>query len=100
MRKKQKAVLMLFAGNIHDLEYDPRTQYKFHQRLTWLWFITMIILPFGPTLWAHSISALIIQEISLWANFATHFGAMSAAIAAKDDREVQVTRASIERLDF
>jgi hypothetical protein len=78
-----KHLLLLFRRDIHALEYDPAAQYKFHFFWTWVWFLAMIALPFFPTLWGYSVPALIIQEISLWANFATHFGAMSAALAAK-----------------
>lgn len=78
-----RPLLMLIRRDVHQLEYDPQTQYRFHFTLTWMWFITMIALPFVPELWGHNMPALIIQEISLWANFATHFGAMSAALAAK-----------------
>jgi hypothetical protein len=34
------------------------------------------------------LSALLIEEISLWANFATHFGAMSAALAAQNTTQI------------
>lgn len=72
----------LLARKVHGLEYDPHIQYRFHQTFAILWFCALWVLPFFPKLYGHSVSALIIQEISLWANFATDFGAMSAALAA------------------
>ena len=75
--------LMMVTTDIHNLEYDAKTQYKFHRTWAILWFITMLIVPFFSSLRA-SIAALLILEASLWANFATHFGGMSAALAAKD----------------
>jgi hypothetical protein len=78
-----KHLALLFKRDIQALEYDPGAQYKFHFFWTWTWFLAMIALPFFPVLWGHTLPALLIQEISLWANFATHFGAMSSALAAK-----------------
>jgi hypothetical protein len=78
-----KHLALLFKRDIHALEYDPGAQYKFHFFWTWAWAVCMVALPFLPKLWAHQLSALVIIEVSLWANFATHFGAMSSALAAK-----------------
>lgn len=77
----------MFRRDIHRLEYDPVTQYKFHFTSTWVWLLTMLLIPFIPVLYGHSLSALVIQEVSLWANTATHFGAMSAALAAKGNQK-------------
>lgn len=87
---------MLFRRDIHRLEYDPAAQYRFHFVLTWTWFLTMIGLPFLPSLWGHNLPALIIQEISLWANFATHFGGMSAALAARQTSHIPAVATAIE----
>jgi hypothetical protein len=76
-------LLLLFKRDITRLEYDPATQYRFHFAATWLWFVAIVVVPFFPSLYAHQLPALIIQEVSLWANFATHFGSMSSALAAK-----------------
>lgn len=75
--------LMLIRRDIHALEYSASTQYRFNQVWAWLWFTTMVIVPFIPVL-RESIAALLILEASLWANFATHFGGMSAALASKN----------------
>lgn len=76
--------MMILFKDISLLEHDAQTQYKFNRFWALVWSLTMVAIPCVPTLYAHSVSALIIQEISLWANFATHFGAMSAALAAKN----------------
>jgi len=78
---------LLLTKDIHTLEYDAGSQYKFHLFWAWLWFMAIVAIPFIPKAWGHSIPALIIQEVSLWANFATHFGAMSAALAAKSQNK-------------
>jgi hypothetical protein len=72
----------VLAREVKSLEYDPHAQYRFHQTFTVIWIIAMIGLPFCGVLYAHNISSLIIQEISLYANFTTDFGAMSSALAA------------------
>ena len=77
-----KHLVLLFKRDVEQLEYDPGTQYRFHFVAAWFWFATMIAVPFVPVL-RHPILSLLIMEASLWANFATHFGAMSAALAAK-----------------
>lgn len=71
--------------DIRMLEHDADSQYKFNRFWAIVWALAMMtmIIP----LWPHSLQAfvqLLILEVSLWANFATHFGAMSAALAAKN----------------
>ena len=84
MRRIHPSVMMI-TNNVHNLEYDASTQYKFHRAWALFWFLTMLVVPFFATLRV-SIAALLILEASLWANFATHFGGMSAALAAKDNK--------------
>lgn len=86
--KRLRATLpiMFIMKDVDHLEHDPKSQYRFNRFWAIAWGVVLIGLPFFPTLYAHTISALIIQEISLWANFATHFGAMSAALAASNNR--------------
>lgn len=88
--KKMRAIplVMLFTRDVNKLEHDPASQYKFNRFWAIIWGILMISVPFVPKLYGHNSSALIIQEISLWANFATHFGAMSGALAAMNTRGV------------
>jgi hypothetical protein len=70
---------------IHDLEYNPRTQYKVHIAASYFWIITaapILLLFFGfPEQWLQW-GVLITLLYSLYANFATDYGAASAALAA------------------
>lgn len=65
----------------HRLETDAAFQFRFNAFFAGAWFVAMLLLPFVPVLWG-TIPALIIEEVSLWANFATHFAGMSSGIAA------------------
>lgn len=78
---------MLVRRDIHNMEYDAGTQYRFHRFWAIFWFLTMLAVPCFPSLVAN-LPALLILEASLWANTATHFGGMSAALAAKTDRDL------------
>lgn len=67
---------------MHKIGNDPRWQFHIHGVFTTLWVASMLVAPFLPAFrGGHNLSALLIMEVSLWANAATHFGAMSAAIA-------------------
>lgn len=79
-------LLLLLKRDIHQLEYDPATQYRFHFWATWFWLFNMplvlVLLICFQKFWL-LIALVYITEISLWALVATHLGAMSAALAAK-----------------
>jgi hypothetical protein len=72
---------------IKDLETNPRTQYKvhFYGVLYWLINFPLITLLFftEPTLWL-KLGIFITLIYSIYANFATDYGSMSAAMAAFD----------------
>lgn len=74
-------MLQLVLNFGHRMETDPHLQLKFHGFFTAFWGLAMIVIVFVRVLWGNY-PALVIEEVSLWANAATHFGAMSAAIAA------------------
>jgi hypothetical protein len=86
--------LMFIKRDVHALEYNASTQYRFNQAWAWFWFATMLIVPFVPVL-RSSLAALLILEASLWANFATHFSGMSSALASKNSNEVK--QATVEQ---
>lgn len=88
MKVKATAFAMIVFKDVSKLEHDAQAQYKFNRFWAILWFCSLVGIPFVPSLYAHTISALIIQEISLWANFATHFGAMSSALAADKTKAI------------
>ena len=77
-----KKFIQLIRKDIHDLEYEAKTQYKYHRTASIFWLGTMVLIPFIPYLYGGDIGILIILEVSLYANFGTEFGAMSAAEAA------------------
>jgi hypothetical protein len=75
---------------IHALQVDPKIQYQFHRCMSFVWLANIIGVLFVPSLHPNPADLFII-EASLYANFATEFGAMSAALAAihgdsSDDR--------------
>lgn len=79
-------MLMLVTKEIHTLEYDPQAQYTFNLYCLWFFLIQMpivlVLLAIFNKFWI-AISIVYVAEISIWALVATHFGAMSAALAAK-----------------
>ncbi len=78
---------MLRPRFIDQFENDARTQVKFHIFMAWVWFACMVLIPFVPVLWGWTLPALIIQEVSLYANWSTEIGALTAAQASlKADR--------------
>lgn len=93
---------MMVTGEIHHLEYDPQAQYTFNLWCMWIWLVQMplvaILLVLFNKFWVE-ISIFYVAEASVWALVATHFGAMSAALAAQhDDRQSQIIKKRIERV--
>lgn len=71
---------------IHDLEYNPKTQFKvhFYAALYWLANFPVILFLFFvfPEVWLQ-VGLLVTLVYSIYANLATDYGAMSAALAAQ-----------------
>jgi hypothetical protein len=84
-------VLMFIVRNVEQLEHNPRSQYAFNRLFAVFWFILGIIVICVPKLYAHNLADLIIAEATVWGCFATHFGAMSSALAAIGTRKQQTT---------
>lgn len=89
MKKSIKSVSfrVFFVKDINKLEHDAVAQYKFNRFWAAIWFLAMIpvIEEVIRAILAWRLPALtqyLILLVSLWANFATHFGAMSGALAA------------------
>lgn len=87
----------------HDMEYDPRAQWIFHRKMSWLWLFSFIpLLVFtGFDIWGSlgHFTAGVCQLlnasmlgftafVSIYANFATDFDAVSASFAAMKAQEV------------
>jgi hypothetical protein len=70
---------------IKDLETNPHSQYKVHLWGMWYWVINFPLVTalffFAPGLWIR-VGLLVTLIYSIYANFATDYGAMSAAMAA------------------
>lgn len=94
MRKKLKAtpLVMIILKDVDHLEHDASSQYKFNRFWAITWFLCLTYFSF-PTVGAllagqtDKFVQYLILDISLWANFATHFGAMSGALAAMNTSE-------------
>lgn len=69
---------------IHALQVDPHVQYRFHKIMSMFWIGMMCAVLFVAALHPNPADLFII-EASLYANFATEFGAMSSALAAMRD---------------
>jgi hypothetical protein len=75
---------------VRDLETNPLAQYRVNLAVVWFWMIMTVVVTIvfftAPELWVR-ISILYVILISHWANIATSYGALSAAIAAISARE-------------
>ena len=82
--------IQLLKKDLNDLEYNAKAQYKFNRAATLFWLLNMpgvIGLEFVfPKFW-FKISVMYLIQCSLWALVATHFGAMSASLAANNTSE-------------
>mgnify|MGYP006921374032 CR=1 FL=1 len=92
---------MMVTGEVHKLEYDPQAQYTFNLWCMWIWLAQMplvaILLVFLNKFWVE-ISIFYVAEASVWALVATHFGAMSAALAAfHQDNQVQQVKNKLKK---
>ena len=80
-RRKATGVHLLFRR----LEGDPKTQYMWHKWAMRFWVVNAVVMvavfTFAPSVWMR-VSVLYLVLVSLYANAATDFGAMSAAEAA------------------
>lgn len=70
---------------IHDLEYNPQTQYKIHLYAAMFWIFNAVIVTLAMVLFNdfwQQIAVFYVAIVSLYSNFATDYGAMSASLAA------------------
>lgn len=76
---------------IKDFETNPALQYRIHMTFTYVWVVNMALVLavflFLPRVWA-ALSVLYLLLVSLYANFATDYGAVSAAIAAGTAKDI------------
>lgn len=81
----------VLRNDIHHLEYDPRTQWRYHLIMTRYWvanFPVVIVLFFWfPHLWI-AIALFLNTIYSLYANLATDFGAVPSSYGAMKAQEI------------
>lgn len=84
-----KYPLTLLKKDINDLEYNAKAQYKFNRAATCFWIInmpTVVVLDvYFRREWLQ-ISVMYLVQVSIWSLVATHFGAMSASLAADNGK--------------
>ena len=87
-----RMVWHLVRNEAHQLEFDPQTQWQFHRKMSWYWvanFPLVAVLFFGfPRVWI-GVGLLVNTFYSLYANFATDFGAIPASYAAFTTQQIQ-----------
>lgn len=73
---------------VKDLETNPRTQYKVHLYGAVYWLVNFplvtLLFFYAPALWL-KLGIFITLIYSIYANFATDYGSMSAAMASFSD---------------
>jgi hypothetical protein len=82
---------------------DPAFQYKLHLVMAYFWATNFIVAiatyELAPRPWA-KFSILYLLLVSLYANFATDYGAVAAAVAAKTAAKVEIDSELVaDRLD-
>jgi hypothetical protein len=91
--ESQHRARRLLLRGIRAMEYDPHTQWHFHLFMTWAWLISaapiLVLFFWFPTQWLRW-GLLITLLYSLYANFATDFGAVHAAWAALRGDQISV----------
>lgn len=75
-----KHFIKVLFGVIHEFEVDPVEQYRFHLFMTWMWLFSMLAVT-QVHAFDQNTAALMIMEVSLWANFASHFTAVGSSLA-------------------
>lgn len=88
----QRRARLWFVSKVHDLQYEPYTQWKYHLRMSWLWVFAVIpttvmlgLLLFGSDRIEHILIGVMLgwnAYLSLYANFDTEFSGVHAAWAA------------------
>jgi hypothetical protein len=87
---------------IRKLEEDARTQARFHLSMAWFWLINVPIVTYLFVYQEHiwtKYGVFYILIASLYANFATDFGALSAAQASQKG-DTNITINTVEDLDI
>ncbi len=71
---------------LHPINFNfkgAKARVTFHTVMSYVWLVAMVAVPFIPSFQGLSnLAALLIMEVSLYANFATEFGAVDASKAS------------------
>jgi len=77
---------------LNKFNTDPKLQYKIHITMTYVWVVNMIVaigvFVFAQGLWQKA-SILYLVLVSLYANFATDYGAVPGSEAAISAQNVE-----------
>lgn len=79
------AIFRALAKDKERFETDAKLQFKIHKIASYFWIVNFFVALFVffafPAFWSHA-SVLYLVLVSLYANFATDYGAVSASLAA------------------
>jgi len=86
------ALYHLLKDDVHKLEYDPKSQFEFHRKMSFFWIInaalvSIVYFAFGG-IWGR-FSIIYLVYVSLYANFSTDYGALPSSHAAVRGDEIQ-----------
>lgn len=85
-------------NDVHKLEYDAETQWRFHRKMSWFWLFNIIVVVvvfiINKAFWEH-VSILYLVIVSLYANFATDYGAVPSSYAAMKAQEMSDNKESV-----
>lgn len=86
---------------IKEFEDDAKTQAKFHLSMAWFWLanfpIVVYIFVYQPAFW-NKYGVFYVLIASLYANFATDFGALSGAQASMKADNITITNEEVVNL--
>lgn len=90
-------IRVLRPARIKEFENSAREQARFHLVMAYFWLLTMGAAPFAfPPHDTPTLVQLLILEVSLYANFATEFGALGGSQASsKADAFTETTGATL-----
>ena len=89
------AMYHLVKNDVHKLTYDPISQFDFHRRMSFFWIcnagLVGLVYFFLNSTW-QKFSVMYLIYVSLYANFATDYGAMPSSHAAIKGDEIEAAQ--------
>jgi hypothetical protein len=71
---------------------DPAVRYRYHIYATVFWVVMFFVMPFLPCFWGTSnLAALLIMEVSIYANASTEFGAIDSSKASDSTEDIEAS---------